>query len=336
MLKLPMNIVGASLNRPFFCPTVEWQSNATTFANFVTTGANISGIFMTKQNTLHLASQTLKQIMIWVENNTTVSRTIPFNRSSLAGLYLTMNGDIYMHVGQPVGRIERFSANENNSTVVMNVTMGICFGLVITENGTLYCTLGLTSHRAIRTTLANPTAIVDVAGNGTAGVTLDRLFNPYGICLDTNFSLYIADYGNNRVQMFNPGQMTGITVAGTGAPGTITLSQPVFVALDANSYLYILDHGNHRVIGSGPSGFRCVAGCTNTSGSAANQLNRPSSFMFDSYGNIWLTDMLNGRIQKFTLATNSCGKIHHFHDSMVSIQCSQRHSRADSEVTVQA
>ncbi|NJS14602.1 MAG: hypothetical protein HC788_08330 [Sphingopyxis sp.] len=305
-----MNILGGPLNRPIFCPTVGWQANAETFANSSTIGANISGVFINRQNTIYHASQTLRQILVWLENNGTVSRTIPFNRSSLAGLYVTSNGDIYLHVGQPVGQVERYSVNSSNPTTIMNVSMGVCFGLAITENGTLYCSLGQTSARVIRTTLGNTAVIATVAGDGIPGVTATRLISPYGIFVDTNFSLYVADFGNNRIQLFQPGQLSATTVAGTGAANTITLFRPTFVALDGNGYLYILDFGNHRVVGSGPNGFQCVAACTGSLGSAANQLNQPSSFTFDSYGNIWVTDMANGRIQKFILATNSCGKIH--------------------------
>lgn len=251
---------------------------------------------------------TLKQILIWVVGNTSIARTLPFNRTSLAGLFVTTNGDIYVNEGQPMGRIQKVTLNTSNAVTVMNVT-GVCFGLFITNNGTLYCSFGLTGHQVGRTTLANPLNFTTVAGvYGFNGTTPDRLNIPYGIVLDANFGLYVADFGNHRIQFFRPGEVNGTTVAGAAAAGTITLVQPSFVTLDGDGYLYILEYGTSRVVGQGPNGFRCIVGCTNTTGSTATQLFGPANFAFDSYGDIFVSDMGNSRIQRFILATNSCGR----------------------------
>jgi hypothetical protein len=299
---------GQSFNQPRFCPSVSWHPNATTFANSTILGSNTSGLFVNTNNTVYMASMALKQILIWQEGNTSIARTIPFNRTSLAGLFVTTFGDIYIHEGQPFGRIQQVMVNASNATMLMNVP-GVCFGLFITTNGTLYCSFGLTGHHVGRTTLVNPTNFSTVAGvqmfNGT---TPDKLNIPYGIVLNDNFGLYVADFGNNRIQFFPAGQTNATTVAGAGAPGTIALIQPDFITLDGNGYLYILEYGSSRLVGAGPNGFRCIVGCTNTTGSASNKLFGPANFAFDSYGNIFVSDMGNSRIQKFILATNSCGK----------------------------
>jgi hypothetical protein len=78
--------------------------------------------------------------------------------------------------------------------------------------------------------------------------------------------------------------------------------------LDASGYLFITDYDNHRIIATGPIGLRCIVGCSGYGGSAANELYYPRSLSFDSYGNIYVTDTENQRIQKFFLATNSCCK----------------------------
>ena len=146
-----------------------------------------------------------------------------------------------------------------------------------------------------------------IAGNGTPGSSLTQLYGPMGIFVTTNYSLYVADYLNNRIQMFPSGQLTATTVAGDTAPGTITLFGPSGVALDADGYMFIVDRFMNRVVGQSTSGFRCIVGCTYVNGSAPNQLSVPSSLSFDSYGNIFVSDTGNRRIQKFLSATNSCG-----------------------------
>ena len=97
-------------------------------------------------------------------------------------------------------------------------------------------------------------------------------------------------------------------MAGSGAPGTINIRYPVTVVLDVDEYMFIVDSGNNRIIGSGPDGFRCVVGCTGTSGSALDQLSIPKSMAFDSHGNIFVVESNNQRIQKFLLSSNTCSE----------------------------
>ena len=48
----------------------------------------------------------------------------------------------------------------------------------------------------------------------TSGTQLNQLDTPYGIFVNDNLTLYIADYYNHRVQMWTYGASTGIRVAG--------------------------------------------------------------------------------------------------------------------------
>ena len=135
------------------------------------------------------------------------------------------------------------------------------------------------------------------------------LYSPLGIFVAINFDLYVADSCNFRVQLFRAGELNGTTVAGRGAPGTIQLNRPAAVTLDADGYLFIVDYNLASIIGSGPYGFRCVVGCTSSTGSDPNQLRNPRSMAFDSSGNIFVVDSDNSRVQKFALSLDSCSKL---------------------------
>ena len=184
-----------------------------------------------------------------------------------------------------------------------------CYGLFVDINDNLYCSLGDFHQIVMKSFDSNVSVPTVIAGIGCPGIALDMLYNPHGIFVDINFDLYVADFGNNRIQVFPSGQTTAITRAGTGASETISLNRPTSIVLDADGYLFIVEQSNHRVVGSGPNGFRCLFGCSLSSGSASDQLNNPFSLSFDSYGNIFVTDVGNYRTQKFLLATNSCGKL---------------------------
>jgi DNA-binding beta-propeller fold protein YncE len=184
-----------------------------------------------------------------------------------------------------------------------------CWDIFVDISNMLYCSLG-ERHQIIAKSLNyNTNSFTIVAGTGSADIALNTLNNPRGIFVDINFDLYVADCGNNRIQLFHEGKLTGITIAGSGSSNlTITLNCPTGIILDADKYLFIVDSGNHRIVRSGLNGFQCLLACSGSSGSASNQLNGPWSLSFDSYGNIFVTDQGNSRIQKFILSTNSSGK----------------------------
>lgn len=48
-----------------------------------------------------------------------------------------------------------------------------------------------------------------------------------------------------------------------------------------------------------------MVGCTGTRGSAANQMRSPRDLKFDRYGNLYVTDQGNHRIQKFMIDVSS-------------------------------
>ena len=65
--------------------------------------------------------------------------------------------------------------------------------------------------------------------------------------------------------------------------------------------MYVADIENHRIqfFEAGRSTGRTVAGVTNVAGSSANLLNRPYTVRIDRQWNLYVTDTLNHRIQKF-------------------------------------
>jgi tripartite motif-containing protein 71 len=300
-------IVAPSYNQPKFSSCATWNPDATTFTNSSIVGLNPARIFVSTNSTIYVSTASLNQVVALSEATDTVIQNITFGLNNPYGLFVTNNGDIYVDNGYVNGRVDKWAWNATSSIVVMNVTSR-CHSLFIDINDTIYCSQDY-ENKVVKLSLnsGSNTAII-AAGNGTGGSSSNMLYIPNGIYVDLQFNLYVADYNNDRIQFFKLNQLNATTVAGNGAPGTITLNNPSDVVLDADGYLFIADCNNHRIIGSGPNGFFCVAGCTGISGSAYNQLYHPYSLSFDSDGNLFINDRSNNRIQKFLLATNSCGK----------------------------
>ncbi len=161
--------------------------------------------------------------------------------------------------------------------------------------------------------------ISTVAGTGTAGYSGDggqatsaQLSNPYGIAVDTQGNLYIADLSNNRVRKVTAAGVIS-TVAGTGTAGysgdggqatSAQLKNPIAVAVDTQGNLYIADYGNYRVRKVTAAGVISTVAGTGTAGYSGDggqatsaQLNSPAGVAVDAGGTLYMADWANNRIR---------------------------------------
>jgi hypothetical protein len=275
-------VLAISYNQPQFYDRSCWNPNATTVLTSGSFPSPPSDIFVSRNDTIYV-SDTATAVRSWVEGTPTPLRSI----SGGPAFFVTENGDVYVnHPTDP--EVDKWSINAASGNRIMWIG-DRCDGLFVSVNSSLYCSLS-TLNQVVSRSVDNP---VDrfklVAGTGCPGSRLDMLSAPVGIFVDPNLTLLVADSNNNRIQRFEYGVLNGTTAAGSGAAGTIALSLPTDVAMDGAGYLFIVDSDNNRIVGSDSHGFRCVAGCTNTTGSAANQLSAPQSMSFDSIGNIWVS-----------------------------------------------
>ena len=156
-----------------------------------------------------------------------------------------------------------------------------------------------------------------MAGNGTCGfggdggpATSAQLNGPSGIAVDSAFSLYVADLGNQRMRKVANGVIT--TVAGNGTPGfsgdngpatSAALNFPSGVAVDDTGNLYIADSANNRIRRVSNGVITTVAG-GGSSGLGDNgpavgaQLGYPYGVAVDSAGNLYIWDRGDFRIRK--------------------------------------
>jgi len=165
-------------------------------------------------------------------------------------------------------------------------------------------------------------------GIGTKG------FNgPLGMAVDpTTGNLYVADTGNNRILRF-PAPFSNLSRAEPdavyGQPGFTTftagttkalLNAPRALAFDSGGNLWVADTGNHRILRFGaatlnnltPPDADTVIGQKDFFSGAANRggtgttpisgsgFNTPTGLIFDSTGNLYVSDYSNARVLEFS------------------------------------
>ena len=292
-----------SYNQPNITRNAVWYADATTVFNQTSGLIYPRHIFVNRNNTVYVSDDgNSGHINAWAEENPVAVRSI----SNAYNLFVNVNEDLYFNRND-ASDIHVWPMIERSSHPVMRLAP-YCEDIFIDLSNTLYCSIIYMDQIIAKSLDDSSNTLRLVAGTGCPGSALDMLNGPSGIFVDLSFSIFVADLFNNRVQRFSAGQTQGTTIAGNGVSGTISLLSPRDVVLDGNGYLFIADTDHHRIIGSGPDGFRCVAGCINGNGSAPSQLLYPMSMDFDSYGNIWVVDHGNARIQKFILNPNISGR----------------------------
>jgi sugar lactone lactonase YvrE len=130
-----------------------------------------------------------------------------------------------------------------------------------------------------------------VGGNGE-GSALDQLDLPFGIFVDNNQTVYVADFANHRIVRWGQGKSSGQLVAGGNGQGNHDdqLYYPSDVVVDQNGTMYISDSYNQRVqqwFRNAPNG-QTVIRNTSVHGIA-----------LDDRGSLYITDSERGELRRW-------------------------------------
>ena len=287
------------------CIYAVWYPNATTVTDNSTNDTWPQNLFVDRNNTLYVGKGSPGNVLVQQEGIAPLTRVINTTFNDYAPIFVTINGDIYVSRNESnTHEVVKWTNNGNSSFTVMEVAGG-CFALFVDVYDNIYCSM-VDHHQVVKRSFNDDVNVtITVAGSGTNGSASDMLSSPRGIFVTSWFELYVADCGNNRIQRFGKGQSYG---SAEKLNGGLSLNCPSAIVLDSVGNIFIADLGNNRIVMSGSNFGRCIAGCSNSNGSASDVLLRPSSLSFDRYGNLYVADTGNQRIQKIRLSTNYCSK----------------------------
>lgn len=292
-----------SYNLPNLSVCAEWSLNGTTLITKLPFELTPGALFVDKNNTVYATDEIDYLLYKWYDGGSSPTEVILDDFYGQDTLFVLSNGDIYASFRYFTDVIRWESINNTFESVAQFCVH--CNSIFITINDIMYCSIRKNHQILTKSIDPNSNIITVIAGVGIAGSEAHMLNDPYGIFVNTNFDLYVADSLNDRIQLFPLGEINGITIVGSA--NNISLKHPTGVVLDANNNMFIVDSLNHRIIAETPYGFRCIVACTGM-GNSLDKLGQPASMTFDSFGNIYVTDRYNDRVQKFFLLENKCSK----------------------------
>jgi len=247
-----------------------------------------------------------------------VPRSISLDASG--NLYIADSNNNRVRKVTPGGTITTFAGTgtagfSGDGGAAASAQLNYIPGLSIDSTGVMY----IADQNNNRIRKVSGGTITTVAGNGTAGFTGDggsptaaELFSPYDAVSDGSGSVYISDFGNNRIRKVSGGVIT--TVAGGGANGACTYSGTGTGASFNSLRRMAWDSHNARLTFAEP-GNNCIrylsgttvgqvagtgtASLTGDNGPAVGAtLNGPLAVAFTSSGDLYISDAGNHVLRK--------------------------------------
>ncbi len=197
-------------------------------------------------------------------------------------------------------------------------------GIAVDSGGTVYVadtgnsTIRMVTAAGVVSTLAGSAGVTGSADGTGPAATFN---NPFGIAVDMNGNLYIADTNNSTIRVIHPGGVV-TTLAGNprssgNADGTGHAAQfavPQGVSVDVGGTVYVADTFNDTIRKITPDGqVTTLAGNAGTPGAAnggvagstdgtgvAALFNQPDGVVASSDGNVYIADTGNSTMRKIT------------------------------------
>jgi len=215
------------------------------------------------------------------------------------GIALDKKGNIFIaDTGHQI--LRKISSDNICRRIITDTTFSSPYSIAVGEDGSLY--VSDTNHHCIKKITENGISTIlageeGISGNSDGFGNKARFSCPYGLVLDKEGNIFVADSQNALIRKISPEGM--VTTVGGGHD---EFSNPYGVALDNRGFIYVADYGNNRIrrmdnygniktiAGEHYSEFEC----------APHFLSMPTGLTVDNIGNLIVCDCYNHVIRKVT------------------------------------
>lgn len=229
--------------------------------------------------------------------------------SNYGGIDLDIDTDGNLYVASNWDyEIFKLSPNGTKTTLLSTVNdenRGAPFGIAVDANGIVYANVGNTVRKILPdgtvSILAgspdNDFGYID--GKGTEA----RFYIPWGITVDADGIVYVADWFNHRIRKIQPdgtvSTLAGNTMGSMDGPGSMAqFSGPIGIKADSNGNIFVTESAG-RIRKISPDGMvTTLAGSIKgyLDGPAASaQFTSPRSITIDKSDNLYITDVYKVR-----------------------------------------
>lgn len=243
---------------------------------------------------------------------------------TIVGILLITGGGL--SYGQTAYRVSTIAGSSfaGDGRDAMSAILQQAEGIAIAPDGTMY----IADAGDHRVRIVSPKGEINtLAGDGTAGFEGDngpagkaRLNSPYGLALDRQGNLYIADLGNARIRMVTPDKQIR-TVAGggeiaasessEGSPATsLKFKTPRNVLADPGGGFYFSDFDAHRVYFVDIRGILTIFAGTGNPGYGADNvpairsaLRNPAGLAIEPQGGVVIVESGSQRLRRVARGT---------------------------------
>jgi len=185
------------------------------------------------------------------------------------------------------------------------------FGIAVDTQGIVY--VADTKNNKIRKITPNG-MVSTLAGNdvdesANNSVVFTQFNSPYGVAVDVQGNVYVADSENHKISKITPDGVLSILAGSTkgfadGSGDSTKLNTPYGVAVDADGNVYVADYWNHKIRVINQNGeLSTLAGSEtgfNDGSGAMAKFTLPSGVAIDEQGNVYVADSDNNKIRKIT------------------------------------